>query len=245
MFSRLNLFRLWIAVITLFGYNERVSSQVFSSDKDSLIVNCCKIEPVYNDSKSESPKDFEFTKETLDNFLNKTLGINKMPPADYKMDFVTNFGYQKEIIVNYDCFNRLTKPNTCNLINLYFNIHSSTWIKKKSVVEFIKKYKKSIYNYGKVNVFEYRFNNVAENEPHFMFIIIKEPSDSELRLRKDYIGYAICSDGMDWKDSANRQFSTPLFIQMVRRSKEFYIPLYYDKRRFIPIGHFKSKNWGD
>jgi len=207
----------------------------------NLIVNCYVIKPVYGDSKVESIRDFDFTTETLNNFLGKVIATKEAIKPDSPMDFITSFSYQKEIIVNHDCFSKLTKPDSSNLINIYFNSGSATWVKERSAVQYLKTYKKTIRSLGDVTVFKYRFNNVAEIEPHFMYIILKDQTDDERRTSKDYTGFVICSDGMDWKDYNG--FSIPLFIQMIRRSKELYIPLSYDGRRFIPIGHFKSNNW--
>lgn len=211
--------------------------------KDSLVVNCYVTKPVYGDSKSESLGDFDFKKETLNDFLGKAIAPKGTIKYDLSMDFVTSFGYQKEIIVNYDCFSKLTRPDSSNLINIYFNSGLATWVKKRSTVQYLKTYKKVILNWGDATVFEFRFNNVAEIEPHFMYIILKDPTADEKRQGKDYRGFVICSDGLDWKDYKKEGGAIPLFIKMIRRSKELYIPLYYDGKRFIPIGHFKSNNW--
>ena len=168
----------------------------------------------------------------------------KRPLAyDSAMDYITDFEHQQKILVNCKCFGKLNKPDSCGLENLYFNTGSSTWIKKRPIVDFLRTYKKNIMNFGEADVFEYRFNNVAEVEPHFMYIILKERTEDEEHYNRDYKGIVLCSDGLDWKDYPDKGFSIPLFTQMVRRSKEFYIPLHYDGNRITPIGHFKSSNW--
>jgi hypothetical protein len=83
---------------------------------------------------------------------------------------------------------------------------------------------------------------VGELEPHSMYIVIKEQTEDQKRYGNTYKGFVLCCDGLDWKDF-NDKGSVPLFTKMVRRNKEFYIPLYFDGERFIPIGHFKSSNW--
>jgi hypothetical protein len=224
------------------GCKERGNSKTLPN-KDSLVVNCYVTKPVYGDSKVELLGDFDFTKETLNDFLGKVIAIRGMIKYDLSMDFVTNYSYQKEIVVNSNCFSKLSKPDSSNLINIYFNTGFATWVKKRSAVQYLKTYKKVIRNLGDVTIFEYRFNNVAEIEPHFMYIILKDQTENEKRNGKDYKGFVICSDGIGWKDYSDKGFSVPLFTKMIRRSKEVYIPLYYDGKRFIPIGHFKSNYW--
>ena len=212
-------------------------------EMDSLIVNCYILKPVKHDSKADTLRDFNFATESLDDFI---VGITsgKRPIAyDSAMDYVTSFEHQQKILVNYRCFSKLDQPDSCRLEDIYFNSGFATWVKKRPVVDFLRTYKKDIMDFGKADVFEYRFNNVAEVEPHFMYIILKEQSEDDRRYGRDYKGIAICSDGLDWKDYPDKYFSIPLFTQMVRRSKEFYIPLHYDGDRFVPIGHFKSSNW--
>ena len=240
--NRLSYIKLGAILVALQmnGCKGQGNSQV---SKDSLVVNCYTISPVYADSKAGSLGDFDFTKETLNDFLGKTIATKGTVKYDLAMDFVTNFGYQKEIIVNNNCFTKLTKPDSSNLINIYFNSAFATWVKKRSAVQYLRTYKKVIRDLGDVTVFEYRFNNVAEVEPHFMYIFIKDQTEDEKRNGKDYRGFVMCSDGMDWKDYNKEGLSVPLFIKMIRRSKELYIPLNYDGKRFIPIGHFKSNNW--
>jgi hypothetical protein len=148
-------------------------------NKDSLIVNCYKLKPVKGDSKADSLRNFDFTKESLDNFLKDIIYTKKPVEYDSTMDYVTNFEYQKMILVNYNCFSKLVKPDSCDLINIYFNSGFATWVKKRSTVQFLQTYKKILYNFGKVTVFEYRFNNVAEIEPHYMYIILNEQTEVE------------------------------------------------------------------
>lgn len=239
-----NIHRVVIVLLLIFNVSckQRLHSQNINS-KDSLIVNCFVTKPVKNDSKADSLRDFEFAQEPLEHFLSNITSNKKTVRYDSTMDYVTSFEYQKLIIVNNACFDKLNKPDSSNLINIYFNSGSATWVKRKLTVQFLRSYKKNILNFGAAIVFEYRFNNVAEIEPHFMYIILKEQGEDEKRYAKDYNGVVLCSDGLDWKDYSDKGFSVPLFIQMVRRSKEFYIPLYYEEERFIPIGHFKNSNW--
>jgi hypothetical protein len=237
--TRFGLLLLSMHVIGCKGQSH--SQAPFSND--SLVVNCYVLKPVKNDSKADSLRDFDFTKDSLGDFLSGIISTKNPVRYDSTMDYVTSFEYQKRILVNYNCFRKLNKPDSCDLLSLYFNSGFATWVKKASTVQFLQTYRKAIINFGNVTVFEYRFNNVAEIEPHFMYIILKDQTEDERRYGKDYKGIVICSDGMDWKDYTDKGFSIPLFTQMVRRSKEFYIPLYYDGERFIPIGHFKSANW--
>jgi len=233
-------FLLLVVFVFFIGCKEKGYSQA-PGITDSTVVNCYTIRPVKNDSGADTLRDFLFGRESLEAYL--AGAYKKQAAYDSAMDYVTSFGHQKLIVINNACFDKLGKPDSSGLINLYFNSGSATWIKRKSTVQFLKTYKKSIINFGSATVFEYRFNNVAEIEPHFMYIILKEQMPDEKRYAKDYRGIVICSDGMDWKDYDDNGLSIPVFVQMIRRSKELSIPLHYDGNRFIPTGHFKGRNW--
>lgn len=231
-------------------YNIEYSEGSASSKKDVVANpplispdNCYIIKPVANCSEYYWPNNLVFPKKSLDAFLNEVIKKGKIK-YDRDLRFVTSFDYQKEVFFNYDCFNKLSTPDSCGLMGIYLNSSSGTKNMTKSIIEFIGSYKKRIYKIGETSVFEYRFNDVAEVEPHFLHLILKEPSSDDKRYGRDIKGFALCSDGIEWKDyNSMGKFSIPLFVQKVRRSKEFYIPLYYDGQRFIPIGHFKSNLW--
>jgi hypothetical protein len=229
-------------IVLNFGCKEKTYSQNEGVNKGS-IINCYITKPVKSDSKADTIRDFEFTKKSLDDVLSNIISSKNYATYDSVMDYVTSYERQKLIFMNNQCYERLSKPDSCNLMNIYFNSGYRTKIMTKSIVEFIQSYKKNIYKFGDATVFEYRFKGVAEVEPHWMYIILKEQTEDEQRYGSDYKGFIICSDGLDWKDYTSLGFSIPLFKQMIRLSKEIYIPLYYDGERFIPIGHFKSNNW--
>jgi hypothetical protein len=235
--------RLLFFLLPTIGCRGQSSNQTVTNDKDSLITNCYITKPIKTDSKADTLRDFNFSNESLAVFLDNALSARKPIIYDSTMDYVTNFDYQKIILVNFSCLGKLSKPDSCGLINIYFNSGFATWVKMKSAVQFLHSYKKNIYNFGNATVYEYRFNNVAEIEPHFMYIILQEQTEDEKRFGKNYQGFVLCCDGLDWKDYSDKGFSIPLFTQMVRRAKEFYIPLFFEGDRFIPIGHFKSRNW--
>lgn len=232
-------------IFLLLGFNvsckQKLNSQSVNSN-DSLVVNCYMIKPIKTDSNADTLRDFEFEKEPLDHLLLNISAGKKKFQYDSAMEFVTSFGYQKLITVNYACVYKLNRPDSFNLMGLYFNSGKAPWVKKNSAIVFLKNYKKNILGFGPAIVFEYRFNNVAEVEPHFMYIILKMQEKAERQYGKDYMGLVLYSDGLDWS-ADNERGAIPLYIQMIRRSKEIYIPLYYDGDRFIPVGHFKSPNW--
>jgi len=218
---------------------EKTYSQNTMARKE-LINNCYTLRPVYNDSQLDEPKDFDFTHDSVDNNLKTVISDARLIKFDSSMEFVTGFAHQKRMSINHDCLRKLENPDSSFLIEVYYNSSISTRPMISSV-EFLQSYKKNILNFGNAIVYEYRFNNVVEASPHFMYIIVK--GETEKRDWEDYKGFVLCSDGLDWRDYADKGFSIPLFTQMVRRSKEFYIPLYYNGERFIPIDHFKSSNW--
>jgi hypothetical protein len=241
---RINLLRIGILLTPVFiGGCKGTNPSTLPAIQDSLVVNCYIIKPIRNDSKADTIRDFDFSSASMDDFLIGIISGKRPIVYDSAMDNITNFERQRIILVNYKCFGKLNQPDSCGLDNLYFNTGSATWIKKRPVVTFLRTYKKDIMNFGKADIFEYRFNNVAEAEPHFMYIILRERTEDDEHYNRDYKGIVLCSDGLDWQDYPDKDFSIPLFTQMVRRSKEFYIPLHYDGDRFIPIGHFKSNNW--
>ena len=233
---------LFILLMLNFSCKEKTYSQGTETNKNS-IVNCYIIKPVQNDSKADTLRDFEFTKEHMGDILAHVISSKRTFVYDSTMDSVTSFEKQKLIPVNNECYKKLSKPDSCYLMELYFSSGYKTKNMTRSIVEFHQSYKKNIFNLGNSTIFEYEFNGVAEVESHFMYIILKEQTEDEQRSGMDYKGFVIYSDGLDWKDYGDKGFSIPLFKQMVRRSKEFYIPLHYDGERFIPIGHFKSSNW--
>ncbi|MFM9909474.1 MAG: hypothetical protein ACKVOW_09005, partial [Chitinophagaceae bacterium] len=132
-------------------------------------------------------------------------------------DYITSFEKQRLIFINNKCLEKLNRPDSSNLMDLYFSSGYRTRVMTKTIVEFIQFYKKNVYNFGNATVYEYRFNGVAEVEPHFMYIILKQQTENEQRYGKDYKGFVICSDGLDWKDYNDKGFSILLFKQMVKR----------------------------
>lgn len=236
-----------VCILFLFFLNLCCKERIFSHSetvKKNNIVNCYITKPIKSNSKADTLRDFEFSKQSLEDFLATSIISSSKPIIyDSAMDYVTSFERQRLILVNNECYKKLHKPDSCNLMDLYFNAGYRTKVMTRSIVEFLQSYKKNIYKFGNAVIYEYRFNGVAEVEPHFMYIILKEQTEDEQRYGKDYKGFVICSDGLDWRDYSNKGGSIPLFRQMVRISKEFYIPLCYDDERFIPIGHFKSSNW--
>lgn len=234
----------YILIVSLIycGCKEKHSQPL---SETSSAANCYIIKPVKGDSKADSLRSFDFHNDSIGDFLNNGLFSSKEFLYDSTMDFVTSFERQKLIFVQSGCFEKLNKPDSCNLMNIYYNSGYNTKIMTKTIIEFVQSYKKNIYEFGKSIVYEYRFVGVAEIEPHFMFIIMKEQADDEQRMAKDYKGVVLCSDGLEWKEFNEKEFSIPLFVQMVRRDKELYIPLDYDGHRFIPIGHFRKGKWDE
>ncbi|RTL57095.1 MAG: hypothetical protein EKK37_13670 [Sphingobacteriales bacterium] len=234
------------SLMFLFFFNvcckRQTAKKSLIENEDSLITNCYVTKPVKTDSKSDTLRAFDFGNKSIDDFITNIKDKTELK-YDSVMDYVTNFDYQKRITVNFSCYDKLTNPESFGLLNIYFNSGFATWVKKKSSISFLQSYKKEIFNLGKVIVYEYRLNNVAEIEPHFMYILLKEQKEEDLRYAKDYSGYVLCSDGLSWKEFANNRGYIPLYIKMVRRNKEIYTPLYFDSERFIPIGHFRNNNW--
>jgi hypothetical protein len=234
---------IYVLLVVMIGFS--CKDRTPQAEERNFLENCYITKPVTNDSKADTLRNFEFNKDSIDDFLFKVLSSSSGFKYDSTMDYVTSFERQKLIFVHEGCYERLNKPHSCNMMDLYFNSGYKTRVINKSIIEFIQSYKKDIYKFGKGIVYEYRFNGVAEVEPHFMYIILREQTADERRSAKDYVGLVINSDGLEWKDFNDKGLSIPLYVQMIRRSKEFYIPLYYDGERFIPIGHFKSSNWQD
>lgn len=242
--SSLRFIRIWtLLLIYLVAGCKEQNYQQPSNLRQNRITSCYIVKPVKQDSKASSSRDFEFPNISLDDFLAEIETGKRSVEYDSTMDYITSFERQRIIIVNADCFGKLSRPDSIDLMNIYFNSGFRNETFTHSIVEFMHQYKKNILQFGDAIVFEYRFNGVSEDEPHFMYIILKVPTEDDRRLGRDYRGFIICSDGLDWKENKDKKFSVPLFIQMVRRNKEFYIPIMYKDERFIPIGHFKTKNW--
>jgi hypothetical protein len=219
------------------------SQKIYSQNnltKNHLLNNCYILKPVYDDSEQNEPSEFEFAHDSINNCLKMVFSSPKSLRFDSSMAFVTGYQHQKGISINTNCFSKIINPDSSYLTEIFYNSSIATG-QIISSVEFLQSYKKNILNFGSAVVYEFRFNDVVEASSHFMYIIIK--IRAEKTEWEDFKGIVICSDGMDWKDYKDKGLSIPLFIQMVRRSKEFYIPLYFDGKRFIPIDHFKSSNW--
>lgn len=243
-----NYIAIVLSSVIFVGCGSRGSTTA-SAGTDSVVVNCLLIKPVVSDSKADSMRFFDFSSESLDAFLAGIVAEKRRVIYDSAMDYVTGFERQQVVLLNHDCFRKLRRPDSCGLESVYFNTFSgnsgsAVWLKNRPFAEFLKTYDKNIFDFGRATVFEYRFNNVAEAEPHFMYLLLKSHTEDDEHYSRDFKGIIICSDGLDWKDYPNG-YSVPLFIQMVRRSKEFYIPLYFDGARFIPMDHFKTSNWSE
>lgn len=237
-----NQFYISLLLLLNLSCKERTPYQDVTANKNR-ILNCYITKPVKDDSKADSLRNFEFSNESLDDFLSGVISAKKPLIYDSTMDYVTSFEKQRLIFINNKCFERLNQPDSSNMMDLYFNSGYRTKVMTKTIVEFIQSYKKSIYNFGNAIVYEYQFNGVAEVESYFMYIILKEKTEDEQRYGSDYKGLVICSDGLTWKDFTDKGFSIPSYVQMIRRDKAFEIPLYYDGNRFIPLGHFKIGSW--
>lgn len=231
---------LFLSAVTIGCRNSNSSDP--PTRKERIVEYCYLTKPVKNNCNDDTRKGFDFSSESLDHFLTGIIAETRLPIYDSAMDYITSFDRQEQILVNYNCFSKLNRPESGGWENLYFNTGSPAWTQKHPFVDFLRTYKKNIFDFGRANVFEYLFNNVAEVEPHFMYIILREHTEDDDHYGRDYKGIVLFSDGLDWKDYPNG-YSIPLFTQMVRRSKEYYIPLHFDGDRFIPMGHFKSDNW--
>lgn len=242
--SKLVLSVYTVILLTLFfACKKRAVSQTVINDK--LTTNCMSIRPVKGDCYSDTLRDFEFGNMPLEQFLKIVSSKGDYLIFDSAMEFVTNFGYQKEILINNLCYDSLISVDSSPILNLYFNSAYATWAKKKSAVRFLKSYSKIIWGFGAAEVFEFQVEGVAEIEPHFICLIIKKQAEEEKRIGSDYEGFALSSDGLEWQRIGESANFIPLIIKSVRRSKELFIPVYFDGKRFMPIGHFKSSNWVD
>lgn len=82
------------------------------------IINCYILKPVVGDSKDLGEKDYwpgyneniVFTSESIDSFLKKMLSEN-IVHYDSALRYITSFEYQKEMIINFDCYNHLSNPD--------------------------------------------------------------------------------------------------------------------------------------
>jgi hypothetical protein len=232
----------FLLLVFQMGCRDRTFSQNKAADRSS-IINCYITKPVRHDSKADTLRNFELTNETLDKALRKIIASKERIVYDSAMDYVTSFERQKLIFINTQCVSKLNTPDSCNLMDLYFNSGYRTKLMTRPIVEFVQFFKKNIYKFGNALVYEYALKGVAEVEPHFMYIILKEQPEDAQRYGEDYKGFVIYCDGIGWKDDAGGNFSIPLLKHSVRRDKQLYIPLFYDSEKFVPVGHFKSDNW--
>jgi hypothetical protein len=226
---------LFLTNISFYSWGQSIKS-------NGLIIDCFILKPVKNDSKADTVRALQIPPYSLDYFLDSIATSSpKCLSYDSAMDFVTSFEYQKIILVNSLCFKNLNKPDSCDLMDIYFDSRFRTSVFTKSIIKFLRSYKEDILNFGDALIFEYKFEDVAEDEPHFMYIILKDQTSEQNEYAEDYHGYVICSDGLEWKNfGKNQNKSMPIFIQKIIRGKMLLIPLYFDHSRFIPIGHFEN-----
>lgn len=214
-----------------------VSQNVITSKKN--ISNCFILKPIIKSSQSKGVEELVFPDTNFNGFLDKIPLINSVE-FDSAMQYVTNYENQKKIFINYSCFSKLNLPDSCNLVDIYFNSRGNTSDRTESNIEFVSSYKKNIFKFGNAIIFNYHFKGVSEVEPHSMHIIIKIEDNS---YKEDYKGIVLCSDDLEWKDYPNKGYSIPLYIEWLRGGKDFAIPMYFDGEQFIPIGHYKIGNW--
>jgi hypothetical protein len=196
------------------------------------------MKPVLDDSKNGWYASNKSVKQISDKMLEMILKEQRNDSnvtMDTALDCITSFEYQKELLINSRCINKLEYPDSADLQNLYFNSIYSTSIVTKNHVSFIRKYDKNILNYGLAKIFEYSLAGPAVN-PHFLSVIIKIKNNDD--QDDDYKGFAISSDSLSWKDSKDGLISLPIFIKNTR-TKSVYIPLVFHGGKFIPIGVLK------
>lgn len=233
-----------IGLFFLANCTTQVQNSINEPKRESPILDNCYItKPVKEDSKEISLGDIEFSNLVLEDFLKTNLKKGLNPKIDNSMRFVTSFERQRQIFINNSCIGKLKGGNTDFLMELYYNSGFNTKSFSSSIIEYVGTYQKEIYNLGKCSIYEFRLNGVAEIEPHFMYIILQEQREQDIRFKKDIFGNVIFSDGMNWKNLNGSNESIPLFVHMIRREKEIVAPLYYFDGKFIPIGHFKIGEW--
>jgi hypothetical protein len=232
-----------VTIVLVFSCSSRREEQQKQSDQVSArkietekkIINCYIIKPVLNDKEYKPPMSLKTSNKSIDEYLS-AIAHSKHIDTDSNLFYITSFEYQKKIFINYQCYGKLNEPDSLDLMGIYFNSGSHTVTMNRSIVKYVRSYTKDIFTFGKATVFEYRFDGVAEVEPHFMHIIIKEPTEDEVRYGEDYRGIVINSDGLNWRKY--KELETPSFIQTVKGDKKFEAPLLYDGNRFIPLIHF-------
>lgn len=210
------------------------------TDTNSTVVyNCYILKPVANDSKKDWYKTIGVDREISEKMLNDIVAHKKVLTIDTTYECITSFENQKEILINSHCLDKLFNADSSLLNDIYYNsiYRTKTYLGRPHPVHFIKSYTKNIFQYGNATIFEYSFPSSAIlSEPLFLYLIIRVEDNS---YGEDYKGYAISSDGMEWRDiNYADSVSIPLFIKKTR-TKNVFIPLIFDNNRFIPIGVLK------
>lgn len=204
------------------------------STKPIGINSCYILRPVLNSSSEYEPKGFDFSNK---NKLIESLDYNEYPNIDTLMEFVTGFSFQKEISVSYDCFSKLTMPDSSYLMEIfYFSMENTNSLIQG--VQFVGKKEIQIVNFGNATIYEYDFIDVVETSPTKLYLLFKKLKN---KYKKDFKGIAFCSNGLIHTETMNGSIIS--MIGKIRNSKRYEIVLNYDGSKFVPIGHCKLGDW--
>jgi len=213
--------------------------------KSQSINNCFILHPVFEVSDDMEPN------LKLDTVSEISKNQNKLDPS---VAFVTNFEYQKQIIIDYNCFNNNQFENIENSF-LKEIVNSSCGSPNPIIsnLRLVKKGVKNILNLGLVNIFEYEFTTDEQTPNHFIIIVPIIENDTGI----DYNGIVLFSYGFNWYKLTNQSEEVCSIIYNIRRNKKLEILLNFTKNhpnskinsfyigRFIPIGNKVYGGWGD
>lgn len=238
MYNKKYFNQFFLVLILIYGLGCR--GKIISQNNDNhIIVNCLILKPITQNCDCVWPvikKESDIKIEDLLIMLDTKTSIQ----FDSLEQFTACYDYQKQVLINPHCFDKLTIPDSSNLMEIYLSSRTSTLSYRHSKVEFIKSYEKNIFNFGMSRVYEYVFNDVSQVEPHNMQIIIKNIGSNN---GEDYEGFVICSDGILWREVQGTSSSIFSHLKAFRGNKGSEIPMYFDKGRFIPIGHYQIDSW--
>ena len=230
------LFSLFV-MICVVSCNGQVNSQNSTNIVNKRVPNCYILKPIQHNEEYKWIENIPPLDTNITSFLQKAT-FEKGIKVDTAIGYITNFECQKKILINSECFSKLSNPDSTDLANIYYYSRFNTSNRTGSNVEFVRSYEKKILNFGNSIVYEYHLRNVSRVESDFFHIIVFKQESPE--IGEDFEGLVIGSNGLDWYEIKGKGEFIPIHLTNLRGGMQVKVPLYFNKFEFIPIGHFKG-----
>lgn len=223
-----------LLIPAILSYKES-EAQIDSAFRKQKMNDCFITKPVSKNAE-----------ETFPNFsLKDTMMQIKTSAFDNSCKFVTSFDIQKRMIINYDCFKLLNKPDgifLMDLVNNYDDIAPRRENVRAKGINFKRSFKSNIPGFGKAAIFEYNIahSDTLVGDPSFLTLIFHDQGDNVSHY--DSHGIAILSFGALFQSIEKSEKMTLRYLQGFGKSMDrllVNVQLKYDTgtERFVPVSH--------